>query len=121
MSIQSYTMQRTLPDKKRSVYPVSLGEQEIASLEKISSKTGDSKAQAIREAIRAYADELEGLQVLKLRNVSKQQARKEILEYLKEHDRALTSDIADSLKLDIVFVNGILEELWGEKKVEQHN
>ncbi|MDG6995215.1 MAG: ribbon-helix-helix protein, CopG family [Nitrososphaerota archaeon] len=108
-----------MPVKKRLVYPLSLGETDLASLEKISSKTGASKAQAIREAIKAYADELEGLEVIKLRSISKHQARKEILEYLKGHDRALTSDIADSLKLDIVFVNGILEELWGEKKVEQ--
>lgn len=88
-------------------------------LNRISMKTGASKAQVIRQAIRAYTEEIEGMEVVKLRNISRQQAKKEILDYLKGCDRAWTSDIADSLKLDIVFVNGILEELWSEDEIEQ--
>lgn len=118
-AIQSYTMQRTVTERKRTVYPVSLGAEDLESLDRISKKTGVSKAQAIREAIKAYADDIEGLEVVKIRNIPKEQAKREILDYLKRHDRAWTSDIADSLKLDIVFVNEILEALWREEKVEQ--
>ena len=113
-------MQKAPAHKGRAIYPVSLSSEDNKLLEKVSERTGTSKAQAIRDAIRAYADEVEGLEVVKLREVPKSQARKEILDYLKSHDRALTSDIADELKLDIVFVNEVLEELWSEDKVEQH-
>ncbi len=112
-------MQKATTRKTRVVYPISLGAEDNKLLEKLSERTGTSKAQAIRDAIRAYSDEVQGLEVVKLREVPKQQARKEILDYLKVHDRALTSDIADELKLDIVFVNEILEKLWSEDRVEQ--
>ena len=105
---------------KRTVYPVSLGEEEQESLNKITAKTGVSKAEAIRDAIRAYAGEVKGLEVVKIRSISKDHAKKEILEYLRKHDHAWTDEIADSLSLDIVLVNSILEELWREEKVEQH-
>ncbi len=101
----------------RTVYPVSLGNEELKSLDVIAERSGVSKAEAIREAIRAYAEEVKGLEVVRLRSVSKEQAKKEILDYLKKHDRAWTSDIADSLSMDIVLVNEILEELWREDKV----
>jgi len=60
------------------------------------------------------------MEITKLRDISEAQSKKEILSYLKKHDRALTSDIADELKLDIVRVNELLEKLWSEDKVEQH-
>ena len=91
-------MQNSAVERKRVVYPVSLSDREIKLLDVISEKTGASKAQAIREAIKAYADEIKGLEITKLRDISEAQAKKEILSYLKKHDRALTSDIADELK-----------------------
>jgi len=107
--------------KKRIVYPVSLSSREIELLDDITQKRTITRAQAIREAIKAYADDIKGLEVIKLRSVSEKEARREILEYLEQHDRALTSEIADSLRLDILFVNKILEELWSEERVEQHS
>ncbi|MHB2037527.1 MAG: ribbon-helix-helix protein, CopG family, partial [Nitrososphaerales archaeon] len=121
--IHCYTMQRSVTKPRsrgRTVYPISLGEEELESLEQISEKTGASKAEAIREAIKSYAEEVKGLEVVKLRTVSKEKATKEILEYLEKNDRAWTSDIADSLNLNILFVNEILEELWRKNKIEQH-
>jgi DNA-binding MarR family transcriptional regulator len=58
------------------------------------------------------------VEVVKIREISRSQARKEILEFLDREDKAWSSDIADGLRLDISLVNRILEELWGEKKVE---
>jgi hypothetical protein len=55
------------------------------------------------------------LEVVRIRDLPKAQARNEILEFLEKNDRAWVSGIADALRLDLSIVNSILEELWGEK------
>jgi len=55
---------------------------------------------------------------MKIREVSRSQARKEILEFLDKKERAWSLEIADSLRIDLTLVNSILEELWDEKQVE---
>ena len=57
-------------------------------------------------------------EVMRIREVSRSQARKEILEFLQRNDRAWSSEIADSLRIDLSIVNSVLEELWSEKRVE---
>jgi hypothetical protein len=73
---------------------------------------------AIRNAARNYAEQLKGMEVAKIREISRSQARKEILEFLAKKDRAWASEIADALRLDISFVNSVPESLWGESRVE---
>jgi predicted ArsR family transcriptional regulator len=58
------------------------------------------------------------MKVVKIRDISRRQARTEILEYLEKRERAWASEIADALRLDLSLVNRTLEELWREKKVE---
>ncbi len=108
----------TTKQLKRYVYPVQLDEEEVQALNDIVEGMGGTKSEAIREAIRSYAEEVKGMEVVKIREISRKQARKEILEYLNRRERAWSSEIADALRLDMGEVNGILEELWGEKKVE---
>lgn len=103
---------------KRYVYPVQLDEEELEALDTIVERLRSSKSEAIREAIRSYADQLKGTEVIKIRDVSRRQARKEILEFLEKNDRAWSSEIADSLRIDLTLVNSILEELWSEKRVQ---
>jgi len=103
---------------KRYVYPVQLDEDELAALDAIVERLHSSKSEAIREAIRNYADQLKGTEVIKIREVSRRQARKEILEFLEKNDRAWSSEIADSLRIDLTLVNRILEELWNEKRIQ---
>jgi metal-responsive CopG/Arc/MetJ family transcriptional regulator len=103
---------------KRYVYPVQLDEEELEALDTIVEKLHSSKSEAIREAIRNYADQLRGAEVMKIREVSRGKARKEILEYLERNDRAWSSEMADLLRLDLTLVNSILEELWSEKRVK---
>jgi metal-responsive CopG/Arc/MetJ family transcriptional regulator len=103
---------------KRYVYPVQLDEDELEALDTIVQRLHSSKSEAIREAIRNYADQLRGTEIVKIRDVSRSQARKEILEYLHKNDRAWSSEIADSLRIDLSLVNGVLDELWSEKRVE---
>ena len=103
---------------KRYVYPVQLDEEELEALDTIVERLRSSKSEAIREAIRSYADQLKGTEVIKIRDVSRRQARKEILEFLEKNDRAWSSEIADSLRIDLTLVNSILEELWSGKRVQ---
>jgi hypothetical protein len=108
----------TTKQVKRYVYPVQLDEDELEALDTIVERLHSSKSEAIREAIRNYADQLLGTEIMKVREVSRSQARKEILEYLQKNDRAWSSEIADSLRIDLSLVNSALEELWSEKRVE---
>lgn len=103
---------------KRYVYPVQLDEEELEALDAIVKRLHSSKSEAIREAIRNYADHLKGTEVIKIREVSRRQALKEILEFLEKNERAWSSEIADSLRIDLTMVNSILEELWSEKRVQ---
>jgi metal-responsive CopG/Arc/MetJ family transcriptional regulator len=103
---------------KRYVYPVQLDEEEVQALNVIVERMGGTKSEAIRDAIRSFAEEVKGMEVVKIRDISRKQARKEILEYMDKKERAWSSEIADALRLDLTLVNRILEELWGEKKVE---
>jgi hypothetical protein len=108
----------TTKQVKRYVYPVQLDEDELEALDTIVERLHSSKSEAIRGAIRNYADQLRGTEIMKIRDVSRSQARKEILEYLQKNDRAWSSEIADSLRIDLSLVNGVLDELWSEKRVE---
>ncbi|RLI71434.1 winged helix-turn-helix domain-containing protein [Archaeoglobales archaeon] len=102
---------------QRYVYPVDLTEVE-KELKLITEKLKVSKAEAIREAIRHLAEELRGLEVVEIRDVSKDQAKKEIIGFIKGKDRVWADEIADSLRLDLTLVNDILMELWEEGYVE---
>ena len=108
----------TTKQLKRYVYPVQLDEEEVQALNLIVERMGGTKSEAIRDAIRSLAEEVKGMEVVKIRAISRKQARKEILEFLDKKERAWSSQIADELRLDLSLVNRVLEELWGEKKVE---
>jgi len=102
---------------QRYVYPVDLTDVE-KELNLIVEKLKVSKAEAIREAIRYYAEELRGMEVVELRDVPREQAKKEILEYIKGKERVWADEIADALRLDLSLVNDILMELWSEGYVD---
>lgn len=102
---------------QRYIYPVDLTEVE-EELSLIVEKLRLSKAEAIREAIRQYAEELKGLEVVELRDISKEQAKKEIIDYIRGKERVWADEIADALRLDLSLVNDILMELWSEGYVE---
>ena len=101
----------------RYVYPVDLTEVE-KELKIITDKLKISKAEAIREAIRYYAEELRGIEVVELRDVPRDQAKREIIEFIKGKDRVWADEISDALRIDLSLVNDILMELWSEGHVE---
>ncbi len=58
------------------------------------------------------------MRVIKIRNIGKEQAKKEILEYLARKKEADTFDVANDLKLDVDLTMQALRELWEEGEVE---
>ena len=101
---------------QRYVYPVDISKHE-KQLEEICTKLGLTKAEAIRDAIEFYYNQVRGYKVIELRNISKKQAEREILDYVKKRGRASTSEIADDLRLDVIVVDDILHELAETGKV----
>ena len=102
---------------ERLVYPVDITGS-LKDLNAITEKLRVSKAEAIREAIKHYAEYARGLEVITYREVSKGHARKEIEQYLKGKDRVWTDEISDALRIDSGLVNEALLELWKEGWVE---
>ena len=67
-----------------------------------------NRSDALRTSVREM---LTGVKVLNMRNLSLEDGRKRILAYLKEHDQAYPSDIANDLELDYDFVRKVLHDL----------
>ena len=101
----------------RVVYPVDLTGC-LKDLATVTEKLRISKADAIREAIKHYAEELRGLEVVTYRKVTEGQAREEIRRYLKGKGSVRADEISDALRMDFDLVNKVLLEMWGEGWVE---
>jgi len=99
------------------VYPRDLTEVE-EELKCITEKLRISKAEVVREAISFFAAELKGLEIVELRDIPKEQAKKEIISFIKGKERVWADELADALRLDLAFAQDILKELWEEGYVE---
>lgn len=91
---------------------------DIENLKKIMTKLEVNQSEALREAVKQYVDQIDGMEIIKLRDVTFEQAKKEISNYLKRKDRATNLEIADALRLDILLVNKVLNALWEVELVE---
>ena len=103
--------------KKRMIYPVDMTDAR-KELDVITKRLGIPKAEAVRDAVRHYAEYLGGLEVVTYRDLSRSRAREEVRGYLNGKDRVWASEISDSLRIDFGTVNDILMELWQEGSVE---
>jgi metal-responsive CopG/Arc/MetJ family transcriptional regulator len=105
--------------EKQTIVPVRFSKGEIERINKAVMRFGaKSRSALIREATEKYIQELGGLKVVELReNVSLQDAKSEVLAYLREHKEAETFDIANDLRLDLDLTFKALKELWEEGKV----
>lgn len=103
--------------KGRAIYPVDLTGC-LADLNTISEKLRVSKAEAIRQSIMRYAEELRGLEVVSYRKVTMRQAKEEIQRYLRGRARVRADEISDALRIHLELVNRTLLELWKEGWVE---
>jgi len=109
-------MQKTV---ERLVVPVRFSRGEIEKIDKAVERLGlRSRSELIREATERYIQEAGSLKVIELRdNVSLQEAKAEILAYLRHHKEAETFDIANDLRFDLNLTVRALKNLWEEGKV----
>lgn len=104
--------------RKSSVVSAKFTKEDIENLKKIMAKLEVNQSEALREAVKKYADQIDGVEILKLRDLKFEQAKKEISNYLKQKEKATNAQIADDLRLDIVLVNKVLNALWEVELVE---
>ena len=68
----------------------------------------------VRSAVR---DKLQETEVIEIRDVSFKQAKKEILTYYQQHNKAYPSDVANSLGIDLQLAYQVVDELIKEGKI----
>lgn len=101
------------------IIPIRFGREEIEKIDKLLEKSGaKSRSEFIREAVRHYLNTVAEMKVITIRKISKEQAKKEILEFIRDRKEADTFDIANELRLDIGTTVQALKELWEEGKVK---
>ena len=110
-------MQKAL--EKGIIVPVRFSRGEIERIDKTVERLGlKSRSALIREATQKYIQEAGSLKVIEIRdNISLDEAKKEILAYLRLHKEAETFDIANDLRLDLDLTVKALKDLWEEGKV----
>ena len=72
----------------------------------------------VREAIR---DKLRAIKFIKLRDLDYDTAKKEVLGYYREYNKAFISDVADDLELDLELIVNITDELIKEGRIKPVN
>jgi len=103
----------------RKVYPVDITPIE-KELNQITKKLQISKAEAIRQAIRYYAEWVRDLKIITPRIIPLEEAKKEILKYLETRDDVVyTDEIAEALNLDFDLTHKALMELWKDGEVDR--
>lgn len=76
-----------------------------------------SRTELVREAIEEKITQLKGTQIIELRDITNQQAKKEILEHIKGKPSVYPSDVADALRLPMKQVFNVVNELFAEDQV----
>lgn len=110
---------RAVPAKKTHPVPTRLTVEQINKMDYAIKQLGlRSRSEFVREAVEYYLKEIGSIRVIRIRDVEKDQAKNEILEYLKEKEEADTFDIANDLRLDLDLTMKVLKELWEEGMVE---
>jgi len=98
-----------------------ISDEEYARIERlVRAGAAKSVAQLVRQAVREHAEKLGSVKLLSLRDITPEQARKEIEEYLRSHSGAVWPDeMAEELGIDYRIVLKVVQELLREDKVEE--
>ncbi|MDD3409169.1 MAG: hypothetical protein PHY33_07750 [Methanobacteriaceae archaeon] len=75
-----------------------------------------NSADFLREAIR---EKLRNINEINIKEMDHDTAKNKIINYCKENQKVLLSDIADDLELDIFLVNDIIDELINEGRLKE--
>lgn len=99
------------PEEMKMI-PVKLSRGFVDRIDKIVDRSGyRSRSEFIRDALLHYTKEVEAEKVIRIRNISRKQAKREIREYLKTKEKAWMDEIADDLRLDFRLVAELIDEL----------
>ncbi len=103
---------------KKATIPVSLPVSVVDKIEELRAKLGyRSRNDVIREAINRFIEEIEKSKVLYVRDLTLEQAKKEIIEYLKHREAAYVSEIAENLGINIELAFKAVKELEEERVI----
>jgi metal-responsive CopG/Arc/MetJ family transcriptional regulator len=105
--------------ERELVVPVRFSRDEIDAIDKAVGRLGTrSRSALIRDAIEKYLRETGSLKVIQIRSdVTRKDAKAEIVAYLRKHKEAETFDIANDLRISLDLTVKALKELWEEGKV----
>jgi len=85
-----------------TVVPVVMEKEDLEKLEEARKRFGfRSRSELVREAVRRFLDEIPRTKIVKARRMTKEQAKREILKYLRKHGSAYVDDIALELGIDL--------------------
>lgn len=100
---------------KRATVPVSLPKTVVKKLERLRARLGyRSRNDVIREAINRFIEDIEETKAIYVREMTLQQAKKEIIKYLKHHGSTYVSEMAEELSIDVELAFKAVEELEKE-------
>jgi len=100
---------------KRMTVPVSLPPAVVEKIEKLRVRLGcRSRNDVIRQAIKRFIKDMEETKIVYVREITFEQAKKEIAECLRRHGSAHVSEIAEDLGIDLELAFKAAEELEKE-------
>jgi len=106
-------------ETREQIIPIRFSKDELTNIDRLLQRSGArSRSEFIREAVRYYLNTVAQMQVVRIRKVSMDQAKKEILDFIKDRKEADTFDIANGLRLDMDITVKALRELWEEGMVK---
>jgi hypothetical protein len=99
--------------------PVRFSQHEIDAIDKAVQRLGTrSRSALIRDAIEKHIRDTGSLKVVEIRSgVTTEDAKAEIVAYLRKHKEAEPFGIANDLRIDLGLTVKALKELWREGKV----
>lgn len=99
--------------------PTRLTSDQVNRIDRLVKRLGlRSRSQFVRQAVEHYLEEMGGMKIIEIREIGVDQAKREIVEYLRGKGEADTFDIANDLRLDLELTVKTLKELWEGGMVE---
>lgn len=113
-------MQLATKTKEAYLPPIRVETKLLGELDSLVEKFGyRSRTELIREAIEDKIAGLKGSEIMELREITDNQAKKELLEFIKGKESIYPSDIADALRLPLEQVFRVVNKLFSEDRVEE--
>lgn len=99
--------------------PVRFEHEQVQAIDDVMGKIGArSRSEFVREAVMHYLDTVKEMKIIRVRSLSKEQAKREIVDYLRDKKEAETFDIANDLRLELELTMKALKELWEEGSIK---